>query len=64
MDARDASGNRAWDVLWYAITSFLQGYDDERQNAYLNFMMREEYHDSLLIGGQTAACTRLGKAAQ
>jgi hypothetical protein len=37
MDARDASGNRAWDVLWYAITSFLQGYDDERQNAYLNF---------------------------
>jgi hypothetical protein len=37
MDAADAEGNRAWDVLWYALTSFLQGYDDVRQNAYLNF---------------------------
>jgi hypothetical protein len=37
MDAQDASGNRAWDVLWYALTSFLQGYDDLRQNAYMNF---------------------------
>jgi hypothetical protein len=37
MDATDAGGNRAWDVLWYALTSFLQGYDDVRQNAYLNF---------------------------
>jgi hypothetical protein len=37
MDAVDADGNRAWDVLWYALTSFLQGYDDVRQNAYMNF---------------------------
>ncbi|MHB8900542.1 MAG: alpha-amylase family protein, partial [Thermoguttaceae bacterium] len=37
MDAADASGNRAWDVLWYALASFLQGYDDVRQNAYMNF---------------------------
>ena len=37
MDAADAEGNRAWDVLWYAMTSFLQGYDDVRQNAYMNF---------------------------
>ena len=37
MDASDASGNRAWDVLWYALTSFLQGFDDVRQNAYMNF---------------------------
>jgi hypothetical protein len=37
MDAEDASGNRAWEVFWYALTSFLQGYDDLRQNAYLNF---------------------------
>lgn len=37
MDASDASGNRAWDVLWYAMASFLQGYDDVRQNAYMNF---------------------------
>ena len=37
MDASDASGNRAWDVLWFAIASFLQGYDDVRPNAYMNF---------------------------
>jgi len=37
MDAMDASGNRAWDVLWYAMTSFLQGFDDQRRNAYMNF---------------------------
>ncbi|HUT94646.1 MAG TPA: putative glycoside hydrolase [Thermoguttaceae bacterium] len=37
MDASDAAGNRAWDVLWYAMTSFLQGIDDGRQNAYMNF---------------------------
>ncbi|MFC1717193.1 serine hydrolase [Candidatus Poribacteria bacterium] len=37
MDAVDASGNRAWDVLWYAMTSFLQGFDDQRRNAYMNF---------------------------
>jgi hypothetical protein len=37
MDACDASGNRAWDILWYALASFLQGYDDVRQNAYMNF---------------------------
>lgn len=37
MDAADASDNRAWDVLWYAMTSFLQGFDDARQNAYMNF---------------------------
>ena len=37
MEASDASGNRAWDVLWYALASFLQGFDDQRQNAYLNF---------------------------
>jgi hypothetical protein len=41
MDAGDASGNRAWDVLWYAIASFLQGYDDRRQNAYMNFTVWE-----------------------
>jgi len=37
MDACDASGHRAWDVLWYALASFLMGYDDVRQNAYMNF---------------------------
>ena len=37
MDGRDASGNRAWDVLWYAMMSFLQGINPERSNACLNF---------------------------
>lgn len=37
MDAGDAACNRAWDVLWYAMTSFLQSFDDVRQNAYMNF---------------------------
>lgn len=37
MDSSDALGRRAWDVLWFALASFLQGYDDVRQNAYMNF---------------------------
>jgi len=37
MDARDAAGNRAWDVLWYALASFLQGLNEERSNAFMNF---------------------------
>lgn len=37
MDARDAAGHRAWDVLWYALASFLQGINQEHSNAYLNF---------------------------
>ena len=37
MDARDATGNRAWDVLWYAMMSFLQGLNQDRSNAYMNF---------------------------
>lgn len=39
MDASDASGKRAWDLLWFALASFLQGYDDVRQNAYMNFTL-------------------------
>ena len=38
LDAADIDGaNRGADILWFAITSFLQGYDDVRQNAYLGF---------------------------
>lgn len=37
MDARDAVGNRAWDVLWYALASFLQGINKQRSNALMNF---------------------------
>jgi hypothetical protein len=37
MEARDLAGNRAWDVLWYSMTSFLQGLNQERSNAYMNF---------------------------
>ncbi len=36
MDSADAAGHRAWDVLWFALTSFLLGYDDHRPNGYLN----------------------------
>jgi len=50
MDATDADGNRAWDVFWYALTSFLQGYDDVRQNAYLNFTVWG-YQPLLLVQG-------------
>lgn len=39
MNASDGDGVRAWDALWFALTSFLQGYDDVRQNAYLNFTL-------------------------
>jgi hypothetical protein len=37
MDVADAGGNCGWDVFWFGLTSFLQGYDDVRQNAYLGF---------------------------
>jgi hypothetical protein len=37
MEGRDAAGNRAWDVLWYALASFLQGINEERSNARMNF---------------------------
>jgi hypothetical protein len=38
MNYTDVGGaNRGWDVLWFGLTSFLQGYDDVRQNAYLGF---------------------------
>ena len=39
MEARDGDGVRAWDALWFAMASFLQGYDDVRQNAYMNFTL-------------------------
>ncbi len=37
MDGRDAAGCRGWDVLWYAMNSFLQGVNPERSNGYMNF---------------------------
>jgi hypothetical protein len=37
MDVADSSGTRGWDALWFGVTSFLQGYDDVRQNAYFGF---------------------------
>jgi hypothetical protein len=37
MDVADASGNRGWDMLWFGLASFLQGYDDIRQNGYFGF---------------------------
>jgi hypothetical protein len=32
-------GLRAWDVLWFAMTSFLLGYDPRRQNGFFHFTM-------------------------
>jgi hypothetical protein len=38
LDFTDVGGaNRGADILWFGITSFLQGYDDVRQNGYLGF---------------------------
>jgi hypothetical protein len=37
IDARDANGVGGWDALWFGLMSFLQGYDDVRQNAYFGF---------------------------
>jgi len=37
IDSHDANGVRDWDVLWFGLMSFLQGYDDVRQNAYFGF---------------------------
>lgn len=44
MDARDGLGRRAWDVLWYSMMSFLQGYDDQRQNACMSFTIWSYLH--------------------
>jgi hypothetical protein len=32
-------GLRAWDMLWFAMTSFLLGYDPRRQNGFFHFTM-------------------------
>lgn len=37
MDQPDANGQRPWDMLWFALTSFLLGYNDQHPNGYLNF---------------------------
>jgi hypothetical protein len=37
MEAADASGRQAWEILWYALASFLQGYNDRIRNGAMNF---------------------------
>jgi hypothetical protein len=39
MDTIIWNGMRAWDVLWFAMTSFLLGYDPQRQNGFFHFTM-------------------------
>lgn len=45
MDAEVSPGYRGWDVLWFAMTSFLLGYDPQLQNGYFHFTAWE-YRDS------------------
>lgn len=61
MDAKDASGNRAWDILWYAMASFLQGFDDVRQNAYMSFTVWH-YHRFFWLDEFDPRYLHLGKA--
>jgi hypothetical protein len=46
MDVADSTGTTGWDGLWFAMTSFLMGYDDVAHNAYMNFTVWTylEYH--------------------
>ena len=46
MDTADAQGTTGWDALWFALGSFLLGYDDVSRNALLNFTAwgYREYH--------------------
>jgi hypothetical protein len=37
MDVPDSTGMTGREALWFAITSFLLGYDDTARNAYMNF---------------------------
>jgi len=75
MDAVDASGIRVWDALWYGISSFLQGFDTERQNAYMSFSVGDSdwvlggyyFHDEfdpqyLHLGSARGEFTRLDGA--
>ncbi len=45
MDQEIWNGMRGWDVLWFAMTSFLLGYDPQRRNGYFHFTAWE-YRDS------------------
>ena len=50
MDAVVWNGMRGWDVLWFAMTSFLLGYDPDRRNGYFHFTVapddRSYYRDT------------------
>ncbi len=46
MDSPDANGMTGWDALWFALTSFLLGFDDVSRNGLMNFTIwgYSEYH--------------------
>ncbi len=46
MDSADANGMSGWDALWFALTSFLLGFDDVSRNGLMNFTIwgYSEYH--------------------
>lgn len=46
MDLPDANGMTGWDALWFALTSFLLGFDDVTRNGFLGFSVWDtgEYH--------------------
>lgn len=46
MAVPDANGMTGWDALWFALTSFLLGFDDVSRNGFLNFTIwnYDEYY--------------------
>jgi hypothetical protein len=46
MASPDANGMTGWDALWFALTSFLLGFDDVSRNGLMNFTIwgYSEYH--------------------
>jgi len=61
MDVPDYRGTTGWDALWFSLTSFLLGFDDERGNAYLNFTAWS-YRSYRWFDEFDPRCLHLGKA--
>ncbi len=56
---------RGWDVLWFAMTSFLLGYDPEKKNGYFHFSVGGDkldfYRDAYWFDEYESAYLDLGK---
>ena len=61
----DPNGLRGWDVLWFAMGSFLLGYDPERRNGYFHFTVAGEegkfYRDTYWFDEYDPRYLNLGK---